>query len=247
MIFNLLLSVKVLFSKEKNFYQSIKNIFGFYPGNIFLYKLAFRHRSAAVEKFKGVKLNNERLEFLGDAILGAIVAEFLFRKFPLKDEGFLTGMRSKIVSRSALNKLSQKLGIDTLITADTDSNKQFKSINGDAFEAFIGALYLDKGFDFTSKIIFERIISVHYDLEELENTEINHKSTLLEYCQKEKLEIEFRVINEIGTGYKKQFEIEVYIDGEAIEKAMDFSIKGAEKLAAEKVYNLLLLKNGDSN
>lgn len=239
MILNCLLSVKAFFSKEKAFYQSIKNIFGFYPGNIFLYKLAFRHRSAAIEKYNGVKLNNERLEYLGDAILGAIVAQLLFKKFPLKDEGFLTSMRSKIVSRTALNKLSQKLGIDQFITADTDSNKQFKSINGDAFEAFVGALYLDKGYDFTADILVNRIILVHYNLEELETTEINHKSALLEHCQKEKIELEFRLVNEIGVGYRKQFEVEVFIDGEAKEKAVDYSIKGAEKLAAEKVYNLL--------
>lgn len=242
MIYNILLSIKAHFSKERVFYQSIKNIFGFYPGNIFLYKLAFRHRSAAIKKYNGVKLNNERLEYLGDAILGAVVADFLFKKFPLKDEGFLTGMRSKIVSRSALNKLSQKLGINSLITADTDKNKQFKSINGDAFEAFVGALYLDKGYDFTSKVIIQRIIAVHFDLEELQNTEISHKSALLEYCQKEKLDLEFRVIGELGTGYKKQFEVEVYINGEAKDKAVDFSIKGAEKLAAEKVYTQLHTK-----
>ncbi len=168
---------------------------------------------------------------------------FLFKKFPLKDEGFLTAMRSKIVSRSALNKLSQKLGINSLITADTDKNKQFKSINGDAFEAFVGALYLDKGYNFTSKILLERIVAVHFDLDELQNTEISHKSALLEYCQKEKLNIEFRVINEIGTGYKKQFEVEIYINDEAKDKAVDFSIKGAEKLASEKVYLQLNTKS----
>ena len=236
MIFNNLLSVKAHFSKERAFYQAIKNIFGFYPENIFLYKLAFRHRSAGIKKYNGVKLNNERLEYLGDAILGAVVADYLFKKFPLKDEGFLTAMRSKIVSRAALNKLSQKLGINSLITADTDKNKQFKSINGDAFEAFVGALYLDKGYNFTSKIILQRIVAVHFDLEELQNTEISHKSALLEYCQKEKLELEFRVISELGTGYKKQFEVEIYINGEAKNKAVDFSIKGAEKLPAENVY-----------
>lgn len=234
-----LLFIKASFSKEKAFYQSIKNIFGFYPKNIFLYKLAFRHRSAAIEKYNGVRLNNERLEYLGDAVLGAVVADFLFKKFPLKDEGFLTSMRSKIVSRSALNKLSQKLGINSLITADTDNNKQFKSINGDAFEAFVGALFLDKGYIFTSKIVLDRIINVHIDIEELQNTEISHKSALLEYCQKEKLELEFRVSNEIGIGYKKQFEVEILIDGELKDKALDFSIKGAEKLAAEKVFTQL--------
>jgi len=236
LIYNNILSVKAHLSKERAFYQAIKNIFGFYPGNIFLYKLAFRHRSAAIKKYNGVKLNNERLEYLGDAILGAIIADFLFKKFPLKDEGFLTAMRSKIVSRSALNKLSQKLGINALITADTDKNKHFKSINGDAFEAFVGALYLDKGYDFTSKIILQRIVAVHFDLDDLQNTEISHKSALLEYCQKEKLDLEFRVINEQGNGYKKQFEVEIYINGEAKDKALDFSIKGAERLAAEKVF-----------
>ncbi len=240
MIFNSLLSIKAYFSEDKAFYQSIKNIFGFYPGNIFLYKLAFRHRSAAIEKYNGLKLNNERLEYLGDAILGAVVADLLFKKFPLKDEGFLTAMRSKIVSRSALNKLSKKLGLSDLITADNDSNKQFKSINGDAFEAFIGALYLDKGYRFTSNILRDRIINIHFDIEELQNTEISHKSALLEYCQKEKLDLEFKVINEIGQGYKKQFEVEVFINGESKERALDFSIKGAEKLAAEKVYNILV-------
>ncbi|MDA3904682.1 MAG: ribonuclease III [Bacteroidales bacterium] len=236
---NCLLSIKAYFSSERAFYQSIKNIFGFYPRNIFLYKLAFRHRSAAIEKYNGLRLNNERLEYLGDAILGSIVAELLFKKFPLKDEGFLTSMRSKIVSRSALNKLSQKLGLKDLITADTDNNKQFKSINGDAFEAFVGALYLDKGYNFTSKILIDRIINVHFNIEELENTEISHKSALLEYCQKEKFELEFRVINEIGVGYKKQFEVEAFINGESKAKAIDFSIRGAEKLAAEKAYNQL--------
>jgi len=240
LIFNSLLSIKAYFSEDKAFYQSIKNIFGFYPGNIFLYKLAFRHRSAAIEKYNGLKLNNERLEYLGDAILGAVVADLLFKKFPLKDEGFLTAMRSKIVSRSALNKLSKKLGLSDLITADNDSNKQFKSINGDAFEAFIGALYLDKGYRFTSNILRDRIINIHFDIEELQNTEISHKSALLEYCQKEKLDLEFKVINEIGQGYKKQFEVEVFINGESKERALDFSIKGAEKLAAEKVYNILV-------
>lgn len=240
MIFNSILSIKAYFSSDKAFYHSIKNIFGFYPRNIFLYKLAFRHRSAAIEKYNGLKLNNERLEYLGDAILGAVVADLLFKKFPLKDEGFLTAMRSKIVSRSALNKLSKKLGLSTLITADNDSNKQFKSINGDAFEAFVGALYLDKGYRFTSKILCDRIINMHFDIEELENTEISHKSALLEYCQKEKLDLEFRLINEIGNGYKKQFEVEIFINGESKEKALDFSIKGAEKLAAEKVYNLVV-------
>lgn len=239
MIVKILQRIKLYFSTDKEIYQSIKNIFGFYPGNIFLYQLAFRHRSAAKEIADGVKMSNERLEYLGDAILGAVVADYLFKKFPLKDEGFLTEMRSKIVSRSSLNKLSQKLGINKLIQVDADQNKHFRSINGDAFEAVVGALFLDKGYNFTHNILIHRVISVHFDLEELENSEMNHKSTLLEYCQKNKLELEYKVTKELGTGYRKQFEVEVLVDGLKKAVARDYSIKGAEKLAAEKAYTKL--------
>ena len=228
--------VKIQFSTDKNIYQSIKNIFGFYPENIFLYKLALRHRSVAKEVAGGTMMSNERLEYLGDAILGAIVADYLFMKFPLKDEGFLTDMRSKIVSRSSLNKLSQKMGIDKLVKADKENNKHFRSINGDAFEAVIGALFLDKGYDFSKKIIIKRIIGVHFDIDTLQETEINFKSTLLEYCQKRKLELEYKMVKELGIGYRKQFEVEVIVDGKTLSSSRDFSIKGAEKLAAEKAY-----------
>ena len=232
--------VKIHFSTDKEIYQSIKNIFGFYPGNIFLYKLALRHRSVAKKVADGTKMSNERLEYLGDAILGAVVADYLFKKFPLKDEGFLTDMRSKIVSRSSLNKLSQKMGIDKLILVDNDSNKHFRSINGDAFEAMIGALFLDKGYDYSVQIIVNRIIGVHFDMDMLQSTEMNHKSTLLEYCQKNKLNLEYKVINEVGNGYRKQFEVEVIVDGKSFAKAVDYSIKGAEKLGAEKAYTSLV-------
>ncbi len=229
--------IKIYFSTDKDIYQSIKNIFGFYPVNVFLYQLAFRHRSAAKKISEGVKMSNERLEYLGDAILGAVVADYLFKKFPLKDEGFLTDMRSKIVSRSSLNKLSQKLGIDKLIQVDNDHNKHFRSINGDAFEALVGALFLDKGYDFSRHILIDNVIAVHFDIDELENSEMNHKSTLLEYCQKKKISLEYNVLKELGKGYRKQFEVEVLVDGESMARAQDYSIKGAEKLAAEKAYS----------
>ena len=137
--------VKAHFSEDKDLYESIKNIFGFYPGNIFLYKLALTHKSVAEEIKEGVKDSNERLEFLGDAILGSIVADFLFKKYPFKDEGFLTETRSKIVSRFQLNHLSLKLGLDKLIVSSSDKQTNARSILGDAFEAFVGAMYLDKG------------------------------------------------------------------------------------------------------
>jgi len=147
--------VKFYFSQHKSLYHAIKNIFGFYPGNIFLYKLAFRHKSVA-QKQHGTLISNERLEYLGDAILGAVVAEFLFKLYPYEDEGFLTDMRSKLVSRVQLNKLSAKLGLDRLVQINASKSQYSKSYKGDAFEAFIGALYLDKGFDFTSQIVVKK-------------------------------------------------------------------------------------------
>ena len=145
--------LRTYLSKEKNLRLSIKNIFGFYPGNIFLYKLALRHKSASRNKINGLKINNERLEYLGDAILGAVVADFLFKRFPYESEGFLTEMRSKIVSRSSLNRLSHKMGLSKLILSSKAQNSHGKSAAGDAFEAFIGALYLDKGYNFSKNII----------------------------------------------------------------------------------------------
>lgn len=215
-------------------YLYIKNIFGFFPGNIFLYKLALRHRSVAKEINKGVKVSNERLEYLGDAVLGTIVADYMFKMFPLKDEGFLTEMRSKIVKRSQLNSLAQKLGIDKLIQSSTENRGQCKSMNGDAFEAFIGAMYLDKGYSFTKKIVINRIINVHLDIDALEKQDLNFKSRLIEWSQKEKKQVEYKVVEEVSKGFKKQYVVQVLIDGKAYGKAQDHSIKGAEQRASEK-------------
>lgn len=235
--------VKAHFSEDKDLYESIKNIFGFYPGNIFLYKLALTHKSVASEIKEGVKDSNERLEYLGDAILGSIVADFLFKKFPFRDEGFLTETRSKLVSRAQLNQLSVKLGLDKLIVSASDRRTNARSIKGDAFEAFVGAMYLDKGYDFSQKIIIDNIIRVHIDLDDLVENDINFKSKLIEWSQKEKKEIDFKVIKELGAGAEKQYVTRIFIDGEPFEQGCDFSIKGAEKLAAEKTYILLGLDN----
>lgn len=233
-------SVKAFFSSEKELIYSIKNILGFYPGNIYLYRLAFRHKSVAQKISNGVKHSNERLEYLGDAVLGSVVADFLFKKFPYNDEGFLTGMRSKIVSRSTLNKLSYKLGIHKLIRSNGESKSLAKSMNGDAFEALIGAIYLDKGYNFTKKVIINRIIKIHFDIEELVKTDVNSKSSLIEWVQKEKKSIEFNIIDEIGEGYKKLYVVEIVIDNKSICKGQDFSIKGAERLASEKALTIIL-------
>lgn len=237
-VLNIFQTLKILTSSDKHFAQSLKNIFGFYPDNIHLYKLAFKHRSVA-ELVNGTKVNNERLEYLGDAVLGSIIADFLFKRFPLKDEGFLTEMRSKIVCRTRLNKLAIKLGLDRLIQSNPETKVMSRSIKGDAFEAFIGALYLDKGYTFTMKVIVDRILNIHFDIDELENEESNFKSKLIEWTQKEKKSISFNVIDEVGEGFNKQYIVEVLINESSIAKGVDFSIKKAEKNAAEKAWNTL--------
>jgi len=221
-------------SNEKHFYEAIKNIFGFYPENIFLYKLAFRHKSQSEVLLNGIRVSNERLEFLGDTVLSTVVADHLFRMFPFKDEGFLTEMRSKIVSRAQLNKLSLRLGIDQLIIHTQEKNNVYRSIKGDAFEAIIGAIYLDKGFEFTRKVLINRVIKNNFDLNELIATDVNFKSKLIEWAQKEKRTLEFIVVQEVGAGYHKQYVVDVLISNEVVGTGRDYSIKGAEQNAAMK-------------
>lgn len=242
----LLNAIRALFSPDRKLRIAIRNIFGFWPGNIYPYKLAFRHKSAATGFVSGMKISNERLEYLGDAVLGAVVADFLFKKYPCKEEGFLTDMRAKIVSRSQLNKLSQKLGITQLILASPEANGQARSINGDAFEAFIGALYVDRGYAYARKIIVNRIIRQHFDMENLEKTEVNFKSRLIEWGQKEKQNIEFKVVDEVGNGHGKQYVVEVRVEDQALGTASDYSIKGAEKIVAEKVCQVLGIEHHTS-
>lgn len=240
MIFKFLEPVRYYFSSEKDLYHAIKNIFGFCPGNIFLYKLAFIHKSAGSDTIRGVRVNNERLEFLGDAILDAVVADYLFKSFPLKDEGFLTEMRSKIVSRAQLNKLSLKLGLNALIRLDTSSSSAFRSVQGDTFEALIGAIYLDKGYLFTRTILIDRIIRRYFDLNDLVNQEVNFKSRMIEWAQREKKQLAFNTVTETGNGYKKQYVVELVVDGLAMAEGRDYSIKGAEQNAAEKAWTQIL-------
>lgn len=222
-------------SADRKLSASIKNILGFRPGNIALYRLAFLHKSAGQDIVRGIKVNNERLEFLGDAILDAVTADYLFKTFPTQDEGFLTEMRSKIVSRTQLSKLGQKLKLDHLIRLD-GSNGVYRSYMGDAFEALIGAIYLDKGYDFTRKILLERIIRHYFDMDELVNQELNFKSKVIEWAQKERKNLQFNVVDEIGSGYKKQYVIDVVVDDTPIARSQHYSIKGAEQLASEKAW-----------
>lgn len=231
--------LRFYFSSNREMRQAIKNIFGFYPGNIFLYKQAFRHKSASLQHKSGSRINNERLEYLGDAVLGVVVADYLFRRFPYKSEGFLTEMRSKIVSRSSLNRLSHKLGLKNYMHFSNADVRQMKSVGGDAFEAFVGALYLDKGYRFTKKIIIKRIIEVHFDLEQLVQSEISYKSKIIEWAQKSKIKFRFQVLSEETFKNKKQFKVAVFIKDKMVAEAYDYTIKGAENLAAEKAWAIV--------
>lgn len=233
---------KLNLSKDKDFIRKIKNILGFVPGNISLYKMAFRHRSAAKVLNNGVRSSNERLEFLGDAILGAVVAEVLFKNYPYKEEGFLTEMRSKIVNRANLNQLARKMGFSDLIVFDQRNiniQSKYHSMLGDAFEAMIGAVYMDKGYEFTKTFLLQRIIKPYVDIHQLEITETNFKSKLIEWCQRNNKEINFELLpNEEGES-PKLFTIQVTIDGESKGIGRDYNKKNAEKLAAEKACTAL--------
>ncbi|WP_196935511.1 ribonuclease III [Sphingobacterium hungaricum] len=229
-------------SPDRVYIRKLNNLLGFIPSNVKIYKMAFRHKSVATQIKSGVKNSNERLEFLGDAVLGSVVAELLFKLYPYKDEGFLTEMRSKIVSRANLNQLSRKLGFNDLIEYDARmigyQNKQ-GSLLGDAFEALIGAVYLDKGYEFTKEFLQTRIIKPHVDIHTLEMTETNFKSRLIEWCQHAGKEVSFMQTENPDGESAKMFSIKVYVDGEECGIGRDFNKKSAEKLAAEKACEYL--------
>lgn len=226
------------------FYSFFKNILGFTPRRTDLYQIAFIHKSKSQETTHGHKVNNERLEYLGDAVLGAIVAEYLYKKFPYQGEGFLTVTRSKIVSRANLNRLAQKIGLSQLIQYNKQQQGIFKSKDGDAFEALVGAIYLEKGFDFTRKVIVERVINIHLDVDAMIHQDWNFKSKLIDWGQKERHKVSFETVNvkcqnKDGSS-RREYEILTRIDGQPAESAIEYSIKAAEQLAAEKTYKKLV-------
>lgn len=224
--------------EHKEFYLFFKNVLGFTPHNTKLYQIAFIHKSKSVETGQGWRVNNERLEYLGDAVLSAVVAEFLYKKYPYQGEGFLTEMRSKMVSRANLNKLAQKMGLSQLIQYNRESQGIFKSIDGDAFEALIGAIYLENGYRFTRRIIIKRIIGTYLDVDEMAHTDWNYKSKLIDWGQKSHKKISFEVERVIYHGHdsRRQYDVRVKVDGNPAEHAIEYSIKAAEQLASEKTY-----------
>jgi len=226
------------FSRNKKLYQNLYNIFGFYPDKISLYKIAITHNSykhlSGKEPQKG---NNERLEFLGDAVLGMVVAEKLYLKFPYQNEGFLTEMRSKIVGRNKLNVIGKKMGIHQLLKYDPKlkSNPVFlDAITGNAFESLVGAIYLDKGYIFTRKFIIDKILEQHIDFEELLIQELSYKAKLVKWAQKEKKKVDFILKNVEVENKRKVYEICIALDGEEIIFGRNHSKKIAEEIASEK-------------
>jgi ribonuclease-3 len=202
--------------------------------------LAFRHTSAS--KYNGInsfKESNERLEFLGDSVLGMVVAEFLFKKYPFKDEGFLTEIRSRIVNRESLNVLARRIGLDKLIEFDGHRNFHRTSMFGDAMEALIGAIYLDKGFAFTKKFIISKLLSNHFDLDEVISNNTNYKSTILSWAQADGRKVEFLIVEEKGKNHSKEFIAQVLIDAQVISSGSGWNKKKAEQDASRRACEIL--------
>ncbi|MDP2176473.1 MAG: ribonuclease III domain-containing protein [Bacteroidota bacterium] len=226
------------FSKNKEFYQKIFNVLGFYPSKLSLYKIALTHNSfhQNYDK-KEKKVNNERLEYLGDSVLGMVIAEKLYLKFPYQDEGFLTEMRSKIVGRNKLNAIGRKMGVIGLLQYDKKLHSNPNIIDtlcGNALEAIIGAMYLDKGFTFTKSFISQKILEQHIDFDALVNEELSYKAKLIKWCQKERKKIDY-MVHLTETEHKRNiYTIHILIDGELVMEGRNHSKKLAEELASEK-------------
>lgn len=225
---------------EKKLAASIKHMVGSKPFNLSLYKLAIKHAAAAEETVNGIKISNERLEYLGDAILGAVVAEFLFIKYPFRDEGFLTETRSRMVNREALNQIAIKLGLSKIIEEEYRGKNvgTHKSIYGDALEAMVGAVYLDRGYGFCKKFILRRII-IHFDLDAIINTTTNFKSKVIEWSQKENSTVDFRTVSIEGSQRFKEFVVELLINNEPIATGKGATKKKAEQEAAKNACEIL--------
>ena len=227
--------IKLFSSSRKEFYSFIKETTGFSPLRFRLYDLAFIHRSASSADLMGQPINNERLEYLGDAVLGTIVADYLYNRFPHKDEGFLTQMRSRIVNRSFLTQLTFKLGLNHFVNSNTNSVNESSHIFGDVFEAFIGAIYLDKGYQGAKDFVIKKVLSAYVDVKELERSDNNYKSQLIEWGQKYKRSVEFDTHeNPDSSPDKPPFTSIIKIDGQIVGKGQGYSKKEAQQNSACK-------------
>jgi ribonuclease-3 len=222
-------------TETKELTQRLERLLGFIPTNLSIFKLAFKHTSRTTD----AHTSNERLEYLGDAVLGAIVTEYLFRKYPLKGEGFLTEMRAKIVNRKQLGDIGDRL----LLKDFLDYDKSYVTVNstmlGNALEALVGAIYLDAGYEKTQKFVFDRIILPYIDLDELDSNDINFKSRLFEWSQKFEKKLTLDVVEEKMVNKTRIFVVAAYVDGKLVGKGEGRNKKDAQKNAAKEVYEKL--------
>ena len=232
--------IKLLFIKDKELYVFLHNITGYYPRDIELYKLAMIHRSKPMKLDDGNWANNERLEFLGDAVLDIVVADFLYTTFPGKHEGFLTSTRAKIVQRESLNRIGNILHLDTHVHSMTHSSSHNSYICGNALEALVGAVYLDQGYERCRNFIINRLVKKHFDLNDLVKTEQNFKSRLIEWTQKYRVTIEFELVDSYTDADKNPvFRTAIILGGIYASDAVGYSKKeshqGASKKALERL------------
>lgn len=228
---------------DKELARRLRSLVGFTPIHLSLFKLAFFHKSTFNTRDYAIS-NNERLEFLGDAVLSTIVGEYLFKKYPNSDEGFLTKMRSKIVKRNSLDEIADKMGLD-LFLANYNQTRLSKSMLGNALEALVGAVYIEVGYDRTKQYVIRRILRRYLDIHELESFDDNYKSQLLEWCQKNGHNIEYKVVAKYKSEKRDKFKVAVYVDGKKLGTADDFNKKSAEQLASERAMASMGILNGN--
>ena len=222
--------------EDTELHNELKKLLKFSPSSINKYKKAFTHRSVQMLDKKGIPINYERLEFLGDSILGSVIAGYLYKKVPKGSEGYLTQMRSKIVSREHLNELGKDLNLIRFVKSNIDQSNVGDNIHGNIFEALIGAIYLDKGYDFCQKFIHQNVIVPYVDIEKLEGKITSYKGLIIEWCQKQKKKYAFDTYEDSGNETTKHFSVKISIDGEQIAKGRATSKKKAEEQASKRVY-----------
>lgn len=234
MLRNQIDKIRLLFHKDRESYLCFYKILGFFPRDIRFYHQALLHKSTSLRSDKGRPLNNERLEFLGDAILDAIVGDIVYRHFEGRREGFLTNTRSKIVQRETLNKLAVEIGLDKLVKYSTRSSSHNSYMYGNAFEALVGAIYLDQGYERCKQFMEEKILKKYIDLDKMSRKEVNFKSKLIEWSQKNKMEVSFELIEQfLDEDYNPMFHTEVRIEGISAGTGTGYSKKESQQNAAQ--------------
>lgn len=223
-------------SSDGDFFLGMKKILGFKPKNIEFYKRAFLHRSMNIKDDDGNPMNYERLEFLGDSMLGTIISRHLYNEVPEGDEGYLTKMRSKVVSRKHLNELGKDLGLLKYVESRIPKSHFGENIHGNVFEALVGAIYLDRGYNFCEKFIYNRVIEPYVDIEQLEGKVISYKSLVIEWCQKQKKAFNYNVYEDTGNDELKHFAVKLTIGDRVMAKARATSKKKAEEKASKRAY-----------